>query len=643
MLLFFASCSLIACQTTTKTPLQVQERPTFVALNPQQKVEAAQWLVNDLLIAGANMLVATRKHGIMILDQAGGTLATLPGTYASLDHRLTPQGLVIASVDSKLQQVVVATWMPSATTWSKPLPLPKPSFKIEDACLYQDHANNVFVFLVGEEGLGEQWLVGESSQIRAQPLLVRSLSLPPSSQFCQVNDDTETLYVNEENVGLWAYPAHAEAELAREPIAMRKPFGDIQESAKGFALQNNHIYLLDTERQALHQYVIGKESISAIPSLRLSGLTSPERISVRKRGTITELLVLDDHGLYTASLQQRASSGLASVVTSKNIPLVKPLVQTDLMPSMGDAADDPAIWIHPIDVRNSRVLGTDKQGGLVVYDLRGKQLQYLPVGRLNNVDIRSGFHFNGEMIDLAVASNRDHNSLHVFAIHRESGHVTELNQLSTELSDIYGLCMFKDQKNQFYAIANDADGRFEQFQLFEASAKIQAKKVRSFKVASQPEGCVVDDQTGQLFLGEEDVAIWELDANANAPTQLKKVIGVNDIIKADIEGMAIYHGVNNHYLVFSSQGNDRYAVLDAHSPYRMRGVFSVTSNASLGLDGTSETDGLDVTSVDLSGNQTGPWQHGMLVVQDGRKRMPVGNQNFKYIPWTDIATALKLD
>ena len=52
----------------------------------------------------------------------------------------------------------------------------------------------------------------------------------------------------------------------------------------------------------------------------------------------------------------------------------------------------------------------------------------------------------------------------------------------------------------------------------------------------------------------------------------------------------------------------------------------------------AETDGLEVTSANLGG----PWSKGMLVVQDGRKRMPERAQNFKYIPWTEVAKALHL-
>ena len=78
--------------------------------------------------------------------------------------------------------------------------------------------------------------------------------------------------------------------------------------------------------------------------------------------------------------------------------------------------------------------------------------------------------------------------------------------------------------------------------------------------------------------------------------------------------------------------------MDAEPPYALRGAFRVGVNAVAGIDGASETDGLDVTSANLGG----PWSKGMLVVQDGRKRMPEQAQNFKYIPWSDVANALHL-
>ena len=105
--------------------------------------------------------------------------------------------------------------------------------------------------------------------------------------------------------------------------------------------------------------------------------------------------------------------------------------------------------------------------------------------------------------------------------------------------------------------------------------------------------------------------------------------------------MALYHGRNGapSYLVVSSQGDSSYVVLDALAPHKVRGRFRVGFNLAAGIDGTSETDGLEVTSANLGG----PYAQGMLVIQDGYKRLPDGPQNFKYVAWGEVAKALKLD
>src|SRR5690606_29550750 len=271
------------------------------------------------------------------------------------------------------------------------------------------------------------------------------------------------------------------------------------------------------------------------------------------------------------------------------LPVLPAQVQTEGVPSLGDAADDPAIWVHPTDPARSRVLATDKQGGLLVYDLQGRQLQDLRVGRLNNVDIRAGFEHKGRVIDLAVATNRDHDSLHLFGIDRSSGKVSDLGQQPTTLKDIYGICMFKDDKGSIHAIPNGKDGTFVQYRLRSVQGRIASEEVRRFRVGSQPEGCVADDRNQRLFVGEEDVAVWALDARADAPAQLEKVIGVGPLVHDDIEGLAFYQGQRNDYLVISSQGNDSYVVLDGRPPYAPRGAFRIGLDAEKGIDGVSET------------------------------------------------------
>jgi 3-phytase len=163
---------------------------------------------------------------------------------------------------------------------------------------------------------------------------------------------------------------------------------------------------------------------------------------------------------------------------------------------------------------------------------------------------------------------------------------------------------------------------------------------RRFKLATQPEGCVADDRNGRLFAGEERRGVWSIDAGADRKAEPKMILaaGSRGPLRADVEGMAIYHGANASYLVVSSQGSNSYVVADAAPPHRIRGSFRVGMNAGAAIDGASETDGLDVTSANLGGR----FARGMLVVQDGYKRLPDGAQNFKYVAWDDIARALDL-
>ncbi len=74
-------------------------------------------------------------------------------------------------------------------------------------------------------------------------------------------------------------------------------------------------------------------------------------------------------------------------------------MQTVPVPSGGDAADDPALWLHPFHPEQSLLLGTDKQGGLHVYNLDGSQRQLVGRGcHPNNVDVLCGFLLGGQVV-----------------------------------------------------------------------------------------------------------------------------------------------------------------------------------------------------------------------------------------------------
>lgn len=86
----------------------------------------------------------------------------------------------------------------------------------------------------------------------------------------------------------------------------------------------------------------------------------------------------------------RPSATAAQVAATTVRPEAR--AQTAPTPHTGDAADDPAIWIHPQTPELSLILGTDKQGGLHSYNLDGSAVQLVSAGsHPNNVDVLYGF------------------------------------------------------------------------------------------------------------------------------------------------------------------------------------------------------------------------------------------------------------
>lgn len=312
--------------------------------------------------------------------------------------------------------------------------------------------------------------------------------------------------------------------------------------------------------------------------------------------------------------------------------------ETEPVATSDDAADDPAIWIHPQDASASLVIGTNKQRGLVVYDLQGRLVQELETGLPNNVDLRQNVSLNGSLVDVAIASNRAANTLDVYQLDRGNGWISLVGRQALQLPEPYGACMYRSPDGSVYAFVNDKNGRFQQWQI-ESLRPLRLSLRREFSLASQPEGCAADDATGVLFAGEEALGVWKLGAAPDWKGQPELLYSMEDgIFTADVEGMDIWRRGDQAVLVVSSQGDYSYALFDANPPHTYLGSFQLVGSES-GPDGVEETDGLAVTSVNL-----GPGlESGLLVVQDGFNLEPAENQNFKLVPWNRVEAVLPAD
>ncbi len=319
------------------------------------------------------------------------------------------------------------------------------------------------------------------------------------------------------------------------------------------------------------------------------------------------------------------------------LPAVYAVAETEPVRSRGDAADDPAIWIHPSDATHSLILGTDKRKGLAVYDLTGREVQFLARGRLNNVDLRQEILLDGGAVTLAVATNRTEHTMDVFGISAQ-GEVNLLRAQPLDIDDPYGVCIHRDSHGNAHAFVNGSDGAYEMWRLT-AGGAWSVERTDRFRVASKPEGCVVDDTAGIAYIGEEERGIWKMPARPGGFAEATLLDSVeNGRLVADVEGLDIYRPARgNALLVASSQGDDTFAFYDLGNDSYL-GSIRVADNPGGGIDGAEDTDGLAASSVNL-----GPgFEAGLLVVQDGHNRRPRARQNFKLIPWSSVARALNL-
>lgn len=312
--------------------------------------------------------------------------------------------------------------------------------------------------------------------------------------------------------------------------------------------------------------------------------------------------------------------------------------ETDPVPHTGDAADDPAIWLHPTDRTLSTIIGTDKLGGLAVYDLTGQQIQYLPDGYINNVDLRYDFPLGDQRVALAAANNRSDKTLVFYRVDPDTRLLSAVAARPIPLATtrLAGVCMYHSLRSgNYYVITNNKLGQVVQWEVFDnGQGLVDATVVRTFDVGVQVEGCVADDWSGHLYIAAEDYGIWKYGAEPDADTTRTLVdtietVDANGHLTADVEGLALYDiGGGFGYLIASSQGSDEYVVYQRSGSNEYVMTFSIV--AANGIDNVSGTDGIDVTSQWL-----GPaFPQGLFVAQDGNN--DDGNQNFKLVPWQVI-------
>jgi 3-phytase len=313
--------------------------------------------------------------------------------------------------------------------------------------------------------------------------------------------------------------------------------------------------------------------------------------------------------------------------------------------NMDDAADDPAVWYNEKNPSASLIYGSNKKGGLAVYNLEGAETDYYPIGNVNNVDIIKAGILDDTTVEVYLGcSNRSTQGINIFRVD-SLGKLTDLipgsfQVDSSKIDDIYGFCFGQSiDGKKSYAIINGKNGHMQQFEMMLSDKDLQLKLVREIKFDDQTEGMVVDRQTQSLYVGEENTGIWQLSLNpdSDSKTLLEQSTDSNPNISYDIEGLTIYRNTDVALLIASSQGNFSYAAFDLANDHEYIGSFKIIDGNV--CDGVQETDGIEAIAADFG---TG-LEKGIFVAQDGFNYDgdSLMSQNFKMVNMQEILLQLE--
>lgn len=308
--------------------------------------------------------------------------------------------------------------------------------------------------------------------------------------------------------------------------------------------------------------------------------------------------------------------------------VVSPMSETVTV-AQGDA-HDVAVWIDQDDPTQSLIFGTDEDssGGLHVYDLTGTERAVVDDGgALYNVDVRG---------DIVVAGNRSRDRLAVFRVDPSTRSLADTAAwpLMTGFG-AYGICMYRSATSDgLYVFVTSSGGDVEQWHLYDTGGgQLGAALVRELQVGSKTEGCVADDDTGALYLAEEQVGIWRYGAEPTDGDARILVDAMDGVRLNDLEGLALYRASDGEagYLIASSQDNDEFVVYRRDGANEYVTTFAVVEGGP--FDGCEHTQGIEVVNRALGGALA----HGMFLCAD--ENNDGGTSNFKLVPWDGIAAA----
>ncbi len=316
---------------------------------------------------------------------------------------------------------------------------------------------------------------------------------------------------------------------------------------------------------------------------------------------------------------------------------VKPLVVTE---KVNHDTDDPAIWVHPGDVRKSLIIGTDKDinGALFAFDLDGKIAgKTMELKRPNNVDVGYRMDILGNSVDYAITGERFTHNIRIFSLPDmksiDGGGIPAFEgETGEEFRDIMGIAVYMAPDGTHYAIVGRKNGPQDgtylwQYRLYgKEDGTVGGELVRKFGQYSgvkEIEAIAVDHKLGYIYYSDEQVGVRKYHADPKMGNEEIAFFAKEGYLD-DNEGISIYqHDDSTGYIIVSDQARNAFRIYPRegadgnphHHPEL--GAIDVSTNNSDGNEITTETFG-------------GRFPGGLFVAMSDDK-------TFQYYSWKDMA------
>lgn len=321
----------------------------------------------------------------------------------------------------------------------------------------------------------------------------------------------------------------------------------------------------------------------------------------------------------------------------KEIPVatVEPLIITD---TVKWDTDDPAIWINSTDPSKSLIVGTDKHkdGALYAFDLKGEIVnKSIQLNRPNNVDVAYGFPYKGDLIDIAVVTERYEQKVRIFKLPElepiDDGDLIVFDG-NTERAPM-GIAMYKRKTdNSFFMFVGGKSGPKEgyigQYLLkSDDQEKIKLTPVREFGKYSgirEIEAIAVDDDLGYIYYSDEECGVRKYHADPDKEDANRELaLFATEGFTRDHEGISIYKKTDKTgYILVSDQQANKFWIFPregtAKDPHEHKPIKIIKAS-------TEASDGNAVTNKPLPG-----FPLGLFVAMSDDK-------TFQYYSWEDIA------